>query len=103
MQCDEVRPSCSQCRRGGRKCPGYERLMKFVDEGAKLRTRIGRHACQSPTPKLASASIEGDDIVDYRPISATHDSVKLVTGVFDNEGSRDRPPGSKVRCHGNLN
>lgn len=38
-QCDEQRPSCYQCRRGGRKCPGYERSMTFVDEGAKLRKR----------------------------------------------------------------
>lgn len=36
LQCDEARPSCSQCRRGGRKCPGYERNMKFVDEGPQL-------------------------------------------------------------------
>ncbi|KAL6412978.1 uncharacterized protein AUP68_02472 [Ilyonectria robusta] len=37
VKCDEARPSCSQCRRGGRTCPGYARGMKFVDEGPKLR------------------------------------------------------------------
>jgi hypothetical protein len=36
-KCDEARPSCSQCRRGRRKCPGYDRAMKFVDEGLRLR------------------------------------------------------------------
>lgn len=30
---------CSQCRRGGRKCPGYIRSMKFVDEGIKVAER----------------------------------------------------------------
>jgi hypothetical protein len=36
-KCDEGRPSCSQCTRGRRVCPGYAREMKFVDEGPKLR------------------------------------------------------------------
>ncbi|KAG7426164.1 Beauvericin cluster-specific repressor BEA4 [Fusarium oxysporum f. sp. raphani] len=35
VKCDEERPSCAQCRRGGRACPGYVREMKFVDEGPK--------------------------------------------------------------------
>ncbi|KAJ6781872.1 hypothetical protein PWT90_06529 [Aphanocladium album] len=35
IQCDEQRPSCSQCRRGRRTCPGYERAMVFIDEGVK--------------------------------------------------------------------
>ncbi|KAF4951194.1 hypothetical protein FGADI_7685 [Fusarium gaditjirri] len=37
VKCDEERPSCAQCRRGGRTCPGYVRQMKFVDEGPKVR------------------------------------------------------------------
>ncbi|EXA34694.1 hypothetical protein FOVG_14111 [Fusarium oxysporum f. sp. pisi HDV247] len=37
VKCDEERPSCAQCRRGGRACPGYVREMKFVDEGPKVR------------------------------------------------------------------
>ncbi|KAK2123249.1 hypothetical protein NOF04DRAFT_1407037 [Fusarium oxysporum II5] len=37
VKCDEERPSCAQCRRGGRTCPGYVREMKFVDEGPKVR------------------------------------------------------------------
>ncbi|KAH8800383.1 hypothetical protein F5884DRAFT_810157 [Xylogone sp. PMI_703] len=30
VKCDEVRPSCSQCRVKGRQCEGYERRRKFV-------------------------------------------------------------------------
>ena len=39
-QCDEARPSCYKCRRGGRICPGYENRMKFVDEGPRLRKSL---------------------------------------------------------------
>ncbi|VUC24504.1 unnamed protein product [Clonostachys rosea] len=37
VKCDEGLPSCWQCRKGGRKCPGYAREMKFVDEGPRMR------------------------------------------------------------------
>ncbi|CVL07557.1 uncharacterized protein FMAN_14438 [Fusarium mangiferae] len=51
IKCDEERPSCAQCRRGGRTCPGYVREMKFVDEGPKVRR--SRRVTPS-TPKKAS-------------------------------------------------
>jgi hypothetical protein len=47
LKCDEARPSCSQCRRGGRKCPGYIRAMKFVDEGTKLRRSAHRQSAKT--------------------------------------------------------
>ncbi|VTT76815.1 unnamed protein product [Fusarium fujikuroi] len=47
IKCDEERPSCAQCRRGGRTCPGYVREMKFVDEGPKVR-RSRRVATSTP-------------------------------------------------------
>ncbi|RGP77023.1 hypothetical protein FLONG3_4852 [Fusarium longipes] len=37
--CGEERPTCLQCQRGGRACPGYAREMKFVDEGPKIKNR----------------------------------------------------------------
>ncbi|KAF5624767.1 hypothetical protein F25303_11482 [Fusarium sp. NRRL 25303] len=46
------RPSCAQCRRGGRPCPGYVREMKFVDEGPKLR-RSRRKAHASITTSIS--------------------------------------------------
>lgn len=38
IQCDEKRPSCSECIRTGWKCPGYKttKPWKFVDEVPKL-------------------------------------------------------------------
>jgi hypothetical protein len=56
-QCDEAQPSCSQCRRGGRKCPGYQSHLKFVDENAKLRGKAGRKAPQPSTKGATGSSI----------------------------------------------
>ncbi|KAL7947151.1 hypothetical protein V8C42DRAFT_319746 [Trichoderma barbatum] len=42
VKCDEAYPSCSQCRRGGRTCPGYERRLKWIDEGPKMRKSLRR-------------------------------------------------------------
>ncbi|KAH8728279.1 hypothetical protein GQ44DRAFT_702087 [Phaeosphaeriaceae sp. PMI808] len=49
IKCDETRPSCSQCRRGGRSCPGYERAMKFVNEGRRFQ--------RNPLPVVYPASL----------------------------------------------
>ncbi|KAI5463876.1 hypothetical protein BGZ63DRAFT_201376 [Mariannaea sp. PMI_226] len=50
VKCDEARPSCSQCRRGGRVCPGYIRGMKFVDEGPKLQRSHRAPSCSKSRP-----------------------------------------------------
>ncbi|PVH93735.1 hypothetical protein DM02DRAFT_695211 [Periconia macrospinosa] len=52
VKCDELRPSCSQCRRGGRKCPGYERRLKFVDERPNLQKRSQPQHIQLSTPQV---------------------------------------------------
>ncbi|KAF5568037.1 cutinase transcription factor 1 beta [Fusarium phyllophilum] len=55
LECDEERPSCAQCRRGGRTCPGYVREMKFVDEGPKVRhSRRKAHTPAAPSQVKAS-------------------------------------------------
>ncbi|KAK3391169.1 hypothetical protein B0H63DRAFT_132854 [Podospora didyma] len=54
VKCDEARPSCSQCRRGQRACPGYAREMKFVDEGPRLQ-RLARSAAAAAAPGATSA------------------------------------------------
>ncbi|KAH8817051.1 hypothetical protein F5884DRAFT_778326 [Xylogone sp. PMI_703] len=48
IKCDEARPSCSQCRRGGRDCPGYERKLKFINESGRLSQRSNRKSGKSP-------------------------------------------------------
>ncbi|ORY00298.1 hypothetical protein BCR34DRAFT_114221 [Clohesyomyces aquaticus] len=55
IKCDEARPSCSQCRRGGRKCPGYRIRSKFVDESAKFQAE----ACRKTSRDVPSGSNVG--------------------------------------------
>lgn len=45
-QCDEQKPTCGQCNRLGKPCPGYRRENKFIDEGPRLeRKRLaGTHS-----------------------------------------------------------
>lgn len=74
MQCDEVRPSCGQCRRGGRRCPGYARNIKFIDEGSKLRHRKAAKATaarRKPEQKLAVRSM-------YQPASSKLEQTQLL-------------------------
>ncbi|KAH8704980.1 hypothetical protein BGW36DRAFT_332033 [Talaromyces proteolyticus] len=42
VKCDEARPECGQCRRYGCQCPGYNRGLKFQDEGPGLQRRHRR-------------------------------------------------------------
>lgn len=60
-QCDEGWPTCQQCRIGGRKCPGYRRQMKFVDEGTKFQTR--RKPARSNQQQQSSAPKSKEVIV----------------------------------------
>ncbi|KAL2870437.1 Zn(II)2Cys6 transcription factor [Aspergillus lucknowensis] len=39
IKCDKATPECSQCRRYGRPCPGYQRTFRFQDEGPALERR----------------------------------------------------------------
>ncbi|KAJ3498452.1 hypothetical protein NLG97_g1119 [Lecanicillium saksenae] len=73
IKCDEQRPSCSQCRRGGRACPGYERVMAFIDEGVKLRERnptqrrSGSRRRPSPRVKDEQSPESQFDLAHRRP------------------------------------
>lgn len=62
IQCDEARPSCSQCRRGLRKCPGYIRglKLKFMDEGPKLRRSVARGSGRARAAESVPSEPRGD-------------------------------------------
>ncbi|KAK8115551.1 hypothetical protein PG984_012053 [Apiospora sp. TS-2023a] len=62
IKCDEARPSCSQCRRGLRKCPGYVRgvKLKFMDEGPKLRRSLARASGRTRAAELNPPDPRGD-------------------------------------------
>jgi Fungal specific transcription factor domain len=63
IQCDEARPECGQCQRYGCPCPGYNRKLKFQDEGPNLQRRHRRmsdrkpnDAEKKPSPESSSSS-----------------------------------------------
>ncbi|KAK5089810.1 hypothetical protein LTR70_006186 [Exophiala xenobiotica] len=39
VRCDQARPTCNNCKKGNRPCPGYAQDLKFQDEGIRLRKR----------------------------------------------------------------
>ncbi|KAH8895384.1 hypothetical protein GQ53DRAFT_855809 [Thozetella sp. PMI_491] len=69
IKCDEARPSCSQCRRGGRFCPGFIRPAKFVDEGPKLRHRSAQasNPCFLDSSSSRSSSSSSKCETNLRP------------------------------------
>jgi len=51
LQCDQVDPACSQCKRAGKTCSGYRDLvaLSFRDESAKVVGKV--HAPKTATEK----------------------------------------------------
>ncbi|PVH69189.1 hypothetical protein DL98DRAFT_626174 [Cadophora sp. DSE1049] len=58
IKCDETRPSCLHCIRGGRECPGYSRAMKFVDEAPRLRRKASQSFSGKPTGTKTSGTLK---------------------------------------------
>ncbi|KAH7343068.1 hypothetical protein BKA65DRAFT_505459 [Rhexocercosporidium sp. MPI-PUGE-AT-0058] len=62
VKCDEVRPGCSQCRRGGRKCSGYDLPMTFISQHPELdkpkkASNIGQNRPSKQQPASNAASL----------------------------------------------
>ena len=53
VRCDQTKPTCNNCKKGNRPCPGYAQDLKFQDEGARLRKRY--------EPSDTSATVTGFD------------------------------------------
>ena len=53
---DEKQPSCSQCERQGRTCPGPQSTTKFVNEFARERTRAQTSTKSSSSPEKSRES-----------------------------------------------
>lgn len=56
VKCDEGRPGCGNCRKYGADCPGYERVLKFVDGKHQIRQK-GKRSDRSSTE---SSTVSGD-------------------------------------------
>ena len=49
VKCDQTKPTCNNCKKGNRPCPGYGTDLKFQDEGVRLRRRFGDQDTWSTT------------------------------------------------------
>ncbi|KAK4233388.1 hypothetical protein C8A03DRAFT_19539 [Achaetomium macrosporum] len=74
VKCDEARPSCSQCLRGGRTCPGYARGMKFVDEGPKVRKVSNRNGTARGAGRFSSSVNDSDPVCSFPTAQGQLDS-----------------------------
>jgi hypothetical protein len=83
-KCDEARPECSQCRKYGCPCPGYNRGLKFQDEGPNLQRRHRRMSDRNNVKKNLSPDCESSTSVakvDARtmmPEVAAEDALQLM-------------------------
>ncbi|KAK1143260.1 hypothetical protein N8T08_006786 [Aspergillus melleus] len=67
VKCDEATPSCTQCLKYGRPCPGYTRTFRFQDEGPRLERRHALSA--APITTTSSSSPRKRDITTLNPAS----------------------------------
>ncbi|KAJ5515995.1 hypothetical protein N7527_007555 [Penicillium freii] len=42
VKCDEEKPLCHRCQKGGFECEGYVEFAQFIDETSRLRKRAAR-------------------------------------------------------------
>lgn len=71
LQCDEVRPSCTQCRKSSRVCPGYpdEFDLIFRNETAAVKRRAQR--AFSNTSSKSSKTTAARYVLQVRKIMHT--------------------------------
>ena len=81
VRCDLTRPTCSNCKKGNRPCPGYDSDLKFQDEGERLRKRLAKKEQKRPA-KVPAASV---------PDSLTS-SCSTVSEPWSNKNSPDSDP-----------
>ncbi|KAE8149495.1 hypothetical protein BDV25DRAFT_156227 [Aspergillus avenaceus] len=48
VKCDETRPHCRRCTKGGFQCPGYTRPLKFCDETLTLKRKYNGDNASKP-------------------------------------------------------
>jgi len=69
MQCDEARPTCSQCRRGGRQCSGYDLPMTFISQDTRATAQ--RSTSKSGSKKRSRGSPRSDAVISGAEIITT--------------------------------
>ncbi len=80
VRCDLTRPTCKNCKKGDRSCPGYDSGLKFQDEGERLRKRLAKKEQKDQTSPPAKSA----------PDSSTS-STSSASTISDPWFSRDGP------------
>jgi len=94
VQCDEARPNCSPCKRGGRKCPGYLSRAKFVNENEKLEAQASRKAATLSTENPSKSSVASNKEVNSRCRDSTFAKDKTIAiddAIGYSEAGRKQP------------
>ena len=65
IQCDEERPECMRCRRGNRKCGGYNRPAKFVNSAPESVKKSKPGGSQRSTSHFRTSQNENSSIISF--------------------------------------
>ncbi|KAK5940954.1 hypothetical protein PMZ80_006231 [Knufia obscura] len=68
VKCDQTRPTCNNCKKGNRPCPGYAQDLKFQDEGVRLRKRYDH---QGPSTTISGVDSNHDSDESPPGLSST--------------------------------
>jgi hypothetical protein len=78
VRCDLTRPTCNNCKKGNRPCPGYDSNLRIHDEGSKLRQRFAA-AKEEVVPTTTVGSESPNATSSQSSGSSPEDSWELVT------------------------
>ncbi|KAF2166933.1 hypothetical protein M409DRAFT_54695 [Zasmidium cellare ATCC 36951] len=78
FQCDAAKPTCSQCRRAGRKCSGYRNLdeLRLVDQSTEVSSKVRKSKRKTAQPPLgyevesspSSSSATSEELVEVNSV-----------------------------------
>jgi Fungal specific transcription factor domain/Fungal Zn(2)-Cys(6) binuclear cluster domain len=75
VRCDLTRPTCNNCKKGNRPCPGFEPDLKFQDEGERLRRRFAQKEARAPENEPSATTI---GFLDSSSSSVSPDSTRWI-------------------------
>ncbi|KAK8227515.1 hypothetical protein HDK77DRAFT_448540 [Phyllosticta capitalensis] len=112
IRCDEARPSCGNCRKSGRTCPGFpdEFDLMFRNENAAVVRRVRRQASKtrsSPTTSSSRPSSESppDPNNEKQPLPLAQGSNSVRSDSFDVSdifSAQRRPRPQRLTVHSGI-
>lgn len=89
VKCDQTRPTCNNCKKGNRPCPGYSHDLKFQDEGARLRKRF-----ENLDSSTSTGTDSSRDSTDSPPDSISAQSQSFLVSEKPHINGTVVPPGN---------